>query len=480
MAYRAKENKQNSRADLQPPQSLETEQSVLGAILKDANAVNEVIEVIDDETCFYSPRHRKIFRAILDLYGRNEPCDITIVADELLKQNQLEEVGGRTYLVELVEGVVTTANVAAHAGIVLEKALARRLISTSNDIIGSCYAMELPVENLLDEAESAIFRLSESRHRQGFVPIKSLISSAIQQIEDFQSDEGPADGVKSGFPDLDGITQGLRNGDLIVIAGRPSMGKSSLAMNIAESVAIDQKRGAAIFSVEMSSLQVGMRLLCSRARMNQHKLRVGKLSSGDWANLTHHSGILSGANIFIDDSATLSSLEVRAKARRLKAQQDIGVIIVDYIQMMAASGRHENRQQEIAVISRGLKALAKELDVPVIAVSQLSRMVETRGGEKRPQLSDLRESGAIEQDADVVMFVYRPEFYFSHLERNDPKYLEVEGKAEILIAKQRNGPTGVVNLTFVKDYARFESPAPSHREIPDDVEPVGDAPDVPF
>jgi len=480
MAYRTR----NDRADerLLPPQSIETEQAVLGAILKDSEAIHQVIEIIDDESHFYSPKHQRIYRAVLELYNRTEPCDITTVANEMQKAGTLQEVGGRVYLVELAESVVSSANITTHSTIVLEKSLLRRLISTSNEIVSSCYAMEKPVEDLLDLAEANIFQISESRLRQGFVPIKALIANTFEQIESFQAGDSLGDGVNSGFHELDYLTQGLRNGDLIIVAGRPSMGKSSFATNIAENIAMDpkNKKGVALFSIEMSKEQLAMRLLCSRARISQQKLRSRKLSDEDLGRLTRAGGSISGANIFIDDSPSLSSLEVRAKARRLKAQHDIGLVIVDYIQMMHASGRQENRQQEIAVISRGLKQLAKELDLPVIAISQLSRQVETRGGDKRPQLSDLRESGAIEQDADLVMFVFRPEFYLSHLEKDDPKYREVEGKAEIIIAKQRNGPTGIVHLTFLKDFTRFENPAKGYREIPGDVEPVGDTPDMPF
>jgi len=478
MAYRTDSDRQLE--SMRPPQSLETEQSVLGTILKDADAIHQVIEVIDTSVHFYSPKHQKIFQAVLSLYNRSEPCDIATVANELMKTGQLEDIGGRVYLVQLVESVVSSANIATHANIILEKSLMRQLISTSNEIVASCYAMDQPVEDLLDQAEATIFRISESRVRQGFIPIKSLIPDTIQQIEDFQATDGFADAVKTGFPDLDRMTQGLRKGDLIVVAGRPSMGKSSLAMNFAEYVALEQKRGVAVFSIEMSCQQIGLRLLCGLARRNQQKLRSGRLGQKDWDEITRAAGKLQNADIFIDDSPVLGSLEVRAKARRLKAQYDLGLIIVDYIQMMHASGRYDNRQQEIATISRGLKSLAKELKVPVIAVSQLSRQVEQRGGEKRPQLSDLRESGAIEQDADIVMFVYRPEFYLSHLDKKSPQYVEVEGKAEVIIAKQRNGPTGVVHLTFLKDFARFETPAQSYREIPPDAEPVEDAGDMPF
>ncbi len=480
MAYRVQQNKDISK--LQPPQSLETEQAVLGALLKDAEAINRVIEVIDDELVFYSPKHQHIFRAMLTLYEKSEPCDITTVAETLLKEQLLEKIGGRVYLVELAEMVASTANVGSHASIILEKALLRRLINTSNEITQSCYSLEKPVHDLLDQAESSIFRISESRLRKGFAPMKELINKSLEEIDEMHINQGGLAGIKTGYHELDELTLGLNKGDLIIIAGRPSMGKTSLAMNIAEHIATqkDDPLGVGMFSLEMSAQQLVLRMLCGRAKLNQQKVRSGKLRDDEWPKLTHSGNILQSAPIFVDDSASLTALEMRAKARRLKAQHDVSLIIVDYLQLMSGHGRAENRQQEISTISRSLKALAKELDVPVIAISQLSRQVEQRTGEKRPQLSDLRESGAIEQDADLVIFVYRPEFYMSHLEKSDPKYIEVEGKAEIIVAKQRNGPTGVANLNFIKEFARFENMAyKGQREVPHDVEPIQGG-DMPF
>ncbi|HOZ07572.1 MAG TPA: replicative DNA helicase, partial [candidate division Zixibacteria bacterium] len=400
------------------------------------------------------------------------------VANELLRNDELGRIGGRVYLVELVEGVASTANLSAHATVVLERSILRRLITTSNEIIKSCYAFEQPVAGLLDRAESTIFRLSESRLRKGFTSIRDLIPSTFEDIEALQSNESGLTGLPTGDEELDLMTNGMHKGDLVIVAGRPSMGKSALAMNIAEHVAIKQRKGVGVFSIEMSKEQLALRMLCGRAGISQQKLRAGKLRDTEWSRLATVGGILSEAPVFIDDSPTITSLEIRAKARRLKAQQDVGVIIVDYLQMVHGSGRFENRQQEMATISQGLKALAKELEIPVIACSQLSRLVEQRGGEKRPQLSDLRESGAIEQDADLVLFIYRPEHYLTHLEQNDPKMQEVAGLAEIIVAKQRNGPTGVVKLHFRKEFARFENLERHHREIPPGVEPVagGDAP----
>jgi len=440
----------------EPPQSIDAEQAVLGSVLKDQDALNQIIDYFNREDYFYFPKHRIIFRSILHLYEKNEPCDITTVAEELVRMDQLEKVGGRLYLVDLIDGVASTANVKSYADIVVEKSVLRNLINISSDITRSCYDLDEEVGNLLDSAEQKIFSIAESRMRKGFSHVRDILPQLFEQIEHMQSAKGGLSGMPTGFKELDNITDGLHKGDFIVVAGRPSMGKTAFALNIAEHVASEEKKSVGIFSIEMSEEQLSLRLLCGRARLSQHLLRTGRLRDSEYIKLTMATGPLSEANIYIDDSAFLSTLEMRAKARRLKAQHNIDLIIIDYIQMMTSHGRIENRQQEMAMISRSIKGLAKELEIPVIAVSQLSRMVETRGGDKRPQLSDLRESGAIEQDADVVMFVYRPEFYLSHLPYDDPKVLEVKGKAEIIVSKQRNGPTGKVDLTFVKDYVRFE------------------------
>ncbi len=368
--------------------------------------------------------------------------------------------------------MVSTANVGNYAEIVLEKSTLRSLIGVSNEIIKDCYIQEGGVSEILDEAEHKIFSISESRLRKGFTALSSLLPRTFEQIEDFQETKGGLVGVRTGFDQLDALTAGLHNGDFVVVAGRPSMGKTAFALNIAETVAIESKLPVGIFSIEMSKEQVALRFLCGRARISQHLLRTDRLRETDWKRLGMASGPLSEAPIFIDDSATLSTLEMRAKARRLKAQHNIGLLIIDYIQMIHSAQRSENRQQEMSLISRSIKSLAKELNIPVIACSQLSRMVEMRGGDKRPQLSDLRESGAIEQDADVVMFVYRPEFYLSHKDKDDPDRMAVEGQAEIIVAKQRNGPTGSVRLAFLKDFVRFENL--EYRPVP-----AGEA-DTPF
>ncbi len=465
--------KEKDTAHLEPPHDVNAEQAVLGSILKDERALFTVIDKFKSETFFYYPKHQVIFRAILNLFEKKEPPDITTVADELTKMGELEKIGGRLYLIELVDGVATTANVASYAGIVVEKAMLRNMIDVSNTIITRCYNLEGDVDDLIDIAESTFFKIKEGGLKTDFVPLTQLIPHTFEQIEDFQETKGGLTGIETGFERLDAMTAGLHNGDFVVIAGRPSMGKTALALNIAEHVAIEKKTPVGIFSIEMTKEQLALRLLCGRAKVSQHLLRTNRLRDADWQRLSLAGDPLSEAEIYIDDSGTLSTLELRAKARRLKAQYDIGLLIVDYIQLMHSTGRMENRQQEMAMISRGLKTLAKELQIPIVACSQLSRMVEMRGGDKRPQLSDLRESGAIEQDADVVMFVFRKEFYLSHLDREDTRRIEVEGKAEIIVAKQRNGPTGRVDLAFVKDYVRFENLAARFDGLP---EPEGDVP----
>ena len=457
------------------PHSLDVEMAVLGATLKDEDALHLVVEKISSELVFYLPKNRMIYKAILGLYAASEPCDIVTVADKLMRSGKLDQTGGRVYLVELVEGVASTVNVGKHATILMDKFLLRRLIDVSQETLNDCYNQELETGEVLDRAEQGVFDVSEKRFKKGFVSVGDLIPPTFEGIDKI----GKSASITTGFEHLDNMTSGLHGGDLIIIAGRPSMGKSSLAVNIAEHVAMNLKKPVGLFSLEMSDEQVALRMMCGLARIPQQKVRSNKMSDSDWTRLSLAATPLSEAPIFIDDSPTLSSMEIRAKARRLKAQHDVALIIVDYMQMVHGSERFENRQQEMASISLGLKALAKELKIPVIACSQLSRQVEHRAGEKRPHLSDLRESGSIEQDADVVMFIYRPEQYLLHLERTDPKYLEVEGRAEIIVAKQRNGPTGVIYLTFLKEFARFENS--TQREAPIQVrEESSEAVDIPF
>lgn len=479
MAYRTQSEKQSER--LQPPQAIEVEQAVLGAILKDQEAINRVIDIITDAADFYAPKHQMIFQAAIDLYSKSEPVDITTVVSRLQDKGQLDKVGGRVYLVDLVEQVASTGNVAAYANIVLEKSVLRRLIATSTEILSSCYAVEMPADELLDRAEANIFNISESRLRQTFMPMSELTRSVIGEIDKAQAEDQPPTGVRTGFPDLDAITLGFHKSDLIIIAGRPSMGKTALALNIAENAATNPKnpKTVGIFSIEMSKEALVLRMLCSLAGLNQHTIRSRKLNQSEWIHLTNAGSSLQKAAIFIDDSPLLSPLELRAKARRLKAQHGLDLVIVDYIQLMHSTTRVENRQQEISLISRNLKSLAKELQIPVVALSQLSRAVEQRGGERRPQLADLRESGAIEQDADLVLMLYRPEAYLSQDERKDDRNRDKLGRAEVIIAKQRNGPTGSVDLVFLSSLAKFARLDKQHQDLPPGVDAVDDG-NVPF
>ncbi len=434
-------------AERVPPQHVEAEEFVLGAILLDNQALNKVLEVLSP-TAWYREGHRKIFQAMIELSETNEAIDQITVCEQLRRRNELEQVGGAAYLAQLVAQVPTAANVRHHAKIVQDKALLRNLITVATDIVASGYQDTEKVDDLIDQAERKIFELAERRMRQSFVPVRSIVKSTFEMIERLYERKEMVTGVPTGFVDLDKMTAGLQPSDLIILAGRPSMGKTALALNMAQHAAIKCNEAVAIFSLEMSKEQLVLRMLCSEARVDAHKLRSGFLAREDWRKLTDAAGRLSEAKIFIDDTPGMTVLEMRAKARRLKAEHRLALVIVDYLQLMRGRGGADNREQEISDISRSLKGLAKELSVPVIALSQLSRAVETRGGDKKPQLSDLRESGAIEQDADVVMFVFREEVY-----RQDESN---RGVAEILVRKQRNGPTGEVPLTFLDRYTKFE------------------------
>jgi replicative DNA helicase len=456
------ERKETPRPEKIPPQSIEVEQAVLGAMLLDKEAIGKALEIIDKDS-FYRDDHQKIFSAIVDLYDKNQPVDIITVSDELTKRKELDNVGGRVYLLELTEKIATTANIEYHCNIVLEKSTLRKLIDTSTQIVSQCYDATLDVDDLLDRAEQGIFNISEKRIKEGFIPIGELLPHTFEAIEEYQKKGGMVTGLSTGFFELDTLTGGLQNSDLVVVASRPSMGKTAFCLSVAEHVAIEEETPIGIFSLEMAKSQLAQRMLCSRARFSTYKMRTGRISDHEYSNLAVAVGPLAEAKIFIDDTPNIGILQMRAKARRLKAQYDVGVIIVDYLQLMQGPKNTESRQQEISMISRSLKGLAKELNIPVIAVSQLSRKVEDRGGDKRPLLADLRESGAIEQDADVVIFVYRPEFYgIEKFKDGAPS----EGVAEIIVSKHRNGPTGDLRLTFIKDYARFENMEFIHKEIP--------------
>ena len=437
-----------------PPQNVEAEEFVLGAILLDKQALNKVLEVMSPDA-FYRPAHRKIFTAMIELSEKNEAIDQVTVSECLRRRNELEQVGGAGYLAELIAQVPTAANVRSHAKIVEEKFLTRGLISTATEIVESGYSENERIEDLLDRAERNIFALAGSRMRTAFVPLKDIVKGAFEKIERLYEHKERVTGVPTGFVELDSMTSGLQPSDLIIVAGRPSMGKTALALSMAQYAAIEKHQTVAIFSLEMSKDQLVMRMLCSEARVDAHKLRSGFLGRDDWPRLVGAADRLTQAPLFIDDTPAMTALEMRAKARRLKAEQKLELIIVDYLQLMRGRDDATNREQEISDISRSLKALAKELGIPVVALSQLSRAVETRGGEKKPQLSDLRESGAIEQDADVVMFVYRAEAY-GQTDTN-------RGLAEILVRKQRNGPTGDVALAFIDRYTRFENLETQHR-----------------
>ena len=441
-----------------PPHSVEAEQSVLGGLLLDASAWDKIADVIhlDD---FYRREHRLIFEHIVRLSERARPVDVITVAESLESAARLDEAGGLAYLGSLAQNVPSAANIKRYAEIVRERAIMRQLVEVGNDIAASAFAPAgRDAGQLLDEAESRVFEIAEAgaRGKQGFLSMPPLLTEVVERIETLYAREGNNEvtGVATGFTDLDRMTSGLQPGDLIIVAGRPSMGKTAFSINMAENIALDSAKPVAIFSMEMGGAQLVMRMLGSIGRLNQHSLRTGKLEDDDWGRLTHALGRLNDAPIFIDETPGLNVLELRARSRRLHRQHDgLGLIVIDYLQLMSspAGKNSENRATEISEISRSLKALAKELHVPVIALSQLNRSLEQRPN-KRPVMSDLRESGAIEQDADLILFIYRDEVY-------NPDSPD-KGKAEIIIGKQRNGPIGAVSLTFRGEFTRFENYAP--------------------
>lgn len=431
-----------------PPQAIEAEMSVLGAMLLEKEAIGRATEILDS-SCFYRDAHRKIFEAICSLYDRNESPDLITLSEELRKRGQLEGLGGASFVSGLLELVPTAANVEYHCNIVLEKAVLRKLIEVATEIVQKGYDASDASGQLIDRAEELIFSINDPRMKRGFVSLKSLLPHAIDIVQDVYDHKRPVTGVPTGYLDLDKLTAGFQRSDLIIVAGRPSMGKTSFAMNVAEFAAIQERIPVGIFSLEMSREQLVMRLLSSQSRIPSHRLRTGYLRHEEWGQLTHAAGLLSQAPIFIDDTPAISVMEIRAKARRLKKEVGVGLLVIDYLQLARGYQNPESRQQEISQISRSLKALSKELELPIIALSQLSRAVEQRE-DKRPMLSDLRESGAIEQDADLVCFIYREEFY-------KPNKEEARGLAEVIIGKHRNGPTGTVRLAFINELARFES-----------------------
>lgn len=435
-----------------PPQNLEAEESILSAILIDNNALLEVIDVLTPDD-FYKSAHQKIFSAITELFTKNEPVDLVTLSNILKEQGRLEEIGGATYLARIVDSVPLAVNAQHYARIVHDKACLRRLIEKSNEITKRCFEDRGDVDDVIDFAESSIFAISENKIKPAFYPIGKIIESNIDTLEELQGNKALVTGVPTGFNLIDNKTAGLQKSDLIILAARPSMGKTALALNIARNAAIDANVPVAVFSLEMSKEHLTMRMLCAESNVDSSRLRGGFIGREDWENLTNAASILSEAPIYIDDSPDISAMEIRAKARRLKMDKDIGLIIIDYLQLMKTRSSAERRDLEISDISRSLKILAKEINIPVLALSQLNRKVEDRA-DKRPQLADLRESGALEQDADVVAFIYRDEEY--NKEENNPN----KGKAEIIVAKQRNGPTGTVSLAFLKAYTRFDNLAP--------------------
>jgi replicative DNA helicase len=437
-----------------PPHSVEAEQSVLGGLMLENNAMDRVADVINERD-FYRADHRAIWRQITVLINENKPADVITVAELLDSHNQLENIGGLTYLASLAQNTPSAANIRRYAEIVRERAVLRHLAEVGSEIAESAYNPEgRSAGDILDAAEAKVFEIKEAgaKSTQGFQPLQPLLVQVVNRIDELYSRDNPSDvtGLATGFADLDSKTSGLQPGDLIIVAGRPSMGKTAFSLNIAENIALDSSMPVAVFSMEMGAAQLVMRMLGSIGRLDQHKLRTGRIVEDDWHKLTSALGKLNEAPVFIDETPGLTAMEVRARARRLARQNDnkLGLIVIDYLQLMSGNGNGENRATEISEISRSLKSLAKELHVPIIALSQLNRSLEQRPN-KRPVMSDLRESGAIEQDADVILFIYRDEVY-------NPDSPD-KGTAEIIIGKQRNGPIGTVRLTFLGEYTKFES-----------------------
>ncbi|MDP2945359.1 MAG: replicative DNA helicase [Atribacterota bacterium] len=430
-----------------PPQNISAEQAALGSMLLQEDAILHGVDILRPED-FYQKAHQNIFKCILELFEKSRGVDLVTLTEELNRKNLLEEIGGVTYLTNLINSVPTAANIEHYIKIIEEKSILRNLINNATKIVSMGYEEKEDAKILLDKAEHLIFEVSERNLGQSFVPIKEILQDSFEKIENLYHRDEFITGIPSGFDEFDDITTGFQPSELIVIAGRPGMGKTAFCMSIAQYIAVSKNIPVALFSLEMSKSQLVQRMLCSEARVDAHNLRKGRLAESDWPTLSMAAGRLASAPIFIDDTAGITCLEIRAKARRLKAQHELGLVIIDYLQLITSSGRVENRQQEISEISRSLKGLARELNVPIIAVSQLSRAVEQRI-ERRPRLSDLRESGAIEQDADLVVFLYREEYYKTKTEK--------KGIAEVIISKQRNGPTGQIDLAFVKEYAKFEN-----------------------
>tara|TARA_B100000575_G_scaffold62918_1_gene48023 strand:- start:399 stop:1880 length:1482 start_codon:yes stop_codon:yes gene_type:complete len=436
-----------------PPQALDLEESVLGALMLEKDALTNVIDILKPEN-FYKDANREIYQAIIDLFNNSEPVDLLTVTAQLKKNGKLDLVGGSYYVTQLTTRVNSASNIEYHSRIILEQSIKRQLIEVSGEVQKEAYEDTIDVFDLLDNTEQSLFDISESHIRKNYSQVSGIMKEAIEELESKKSKKDGITGVPSGFIDLDNITSGWQPSDLVIIAGRPSMGKTAFVLSMMRNASIDHNMPMAIFSLEMSSLQIVNRLISSEAELDSDKIKKGNLKDYEWQQLLHKTDQLNNAKIFIDDTPALSILELRAKSRRLKSQHDIQCIIVDYLQLMSGEyGKTSgNREQEIASISRSLKAIAKELNVPVLALSQLSRAVETRGGDKRPVLSDLRESGSIEQDADMVLFIYRADRY--DINEDEDGNLTA-GVAEILLRKNRNGPTGKVKLKFIERFAKF-------------------------
>jgi replicative DNA helicase len=436
---------ENLTIDRIPPQNIEAERSTLGSMLLDKEAIYKGVEVLKPED-FYREAHRVIFEVVTHLTNKGEPVDIITVSEELKQRNMLDKIGGIPYLTTLANSVPTAANIEHYARIVEEKSILRAVITAASNIVAMGYAGTEDISVILDDAEKQIFQISQKRNVKGFVSLKNILIETFERIEKIYESKGGVTGVSSGFTDLDRMTAGLQPSDLIILAARPSMGKTTFALNIARNVAVDAKIPVVVFSLEMSKEQLALKLLCSEAGVDNQRIRTGTLMDNDWPRLSYALGRLSDSNIFIDDTPGLTALEVRSRARRIKAEHGLGLIVIDYLQLMQSRGRSENRQQEVSDISRSLKSLAREINVPVISLSQLSRAVEQRT-DKKPYLADLRESGSLEQDADMVAFLYREDYYNPE---SDKKNI-----TELIIAKQRNGPVGTVELLFQKEFSKF-------------------------
>ncbi len=439
-------------ADVKPPAAPEIEASVLGAMMIEKEAVPKAIELLTSNS-FYLTEHKKIFEAMVSLFESGEPIDTVTLYEELKKREQLDEIGGAVYLSKLSQNISSAANIEYHAKIILEKEILRGLISSSHEIARAAYDGTEDAFDILDEAERKIFEITESHLKKSFLGMDRAVRDALEYIEAIHSKTNQKFSVPTGFYELDEILGGFQKSDLVIIAARPSMGKTAFALTLARNAAIEHKVPVGIFSLEMSTMQLIIRMLCAEGRLNAHLVRTGKLPSSEGVKLSKNAHKLIESPIYVDDTPAQTVLEIRAKARRLKVEKNIGMIIIDYLQLMQGPAKAESREREISHISRSLKSLAKELNIPVLALAQLNRAVETRN-DKRPQLSDLRESGSIEQDADVVIFLNRPEYYGMMKDENGNS---LEGVAEIIVGKQRNGPTGDVKLAFIKEYARFEN-----------------------